>query len=218
MLRYDLRTVHALLLEESFDAFWSYKTVAWAKWFLDRWCTRAMRSRLVPTKRLPETLRAHQSLLLNLLRRQENKNCPPFFTLSELSSSSRAEASLALAVALGAPARGTPAQWSWAGPCLPTDALASNEVHEAIGHDGHRVARLFARRQAGWHADAYGSPIAGLFLDESWRAGQQLYRPLRPGAAGPALRPRSHDDFAKSPGSPHGEPLDDARRREVERR
>jgi transposase len=65
VLRYGLRTVRAYLLKESFDTFWSYKTAAWAEWFLDKWCTRVMRSKLAPMKRFAKTLRKHRTLLLN---------------------------------------------------------------------------------------------------------------------------------------------------------
>lgn len=65
VLHYSLRTVRAFLLKESFDAFWAYKSPTWAGWFLDKWCTRAMRSRLPPMKRFAKTLRAHRPLLLN---------------------------------------------------------------------------------------------------------------------------------------------------------
>jgi transposase len=65
VLRYDLRSVRAFLLKESFEAFWKYSSPTWAGWFLDKWCTRAMRSRLPPMKRFAKTLRAHRPLLLN---------------------------------------------------------------------------------------------------------------------------------------------------------
>jgi len=65
VLRHPLRTVRAFLLKESFDAFWAYKSPTWAGWFMDKWCTRAMRSRLAPMKRFAKTLRNHRPLLLN---------------------------------------------------------------------------------------------------------------------------------------------------------
>jgi transposase len=65
VLRYDLRSVRAFLLKESFQSFWSYTSPAWAGWFLDKWCTRAMRSKLTPIKRFAKTLRTHRPLLLN---------------------------------------------------------------------------------------------------------------------------------------------------------
>ena len=65
VLQYSLRTVRAFLLKESFEAFWHYQSPAWAGWFLDKWCKRAMRSRLPPIKRFARTLRAHRALLLN---------------------------------------------------------------------------------------------------------------------------------------------------------
>jgi hypothetical protein len=60
-----LRTVRAFLLKESFQCFWAYRSVTWAGWFLDKWCTRAMRSQLAPMKRVAKTLRTHRALLLN---------------------------------------------------------------------------------------------------------------------------------------------------------
>ena len=68
VLRYDLRSVRAYLLKEAFDSFWTYQTPQWAEWFLDKWCTRAMRSRLEPIKKFAKTLRAHKPLLLNWFR------------------------------------------------------------------------------------------------------------------------------------------------------
>lgn len=65
ILQYDLRTVRAYLLKESFDAFWTYTSPYWAGWYLDKWCTRAMRSRLPPIKKFVGTLRKHRELLLN---------------------------------------------------------------------------------------------------------------------------------------------------------
>lgn len=68
VLQYDLRSVRAYLLKQSFDHFWTYKSPAWAGWFLDKWCTRAMRSRLGPMKKFVGTLRSHRELLLNWFR------------------------------------------------------------------------------------------------------------------------------------------------------
>jgi len=68
VLRYDLRSVRAYLLKEAFDGVWTYRTPCWAEWFLDRWCKRAMRSRLQPLKKFAKTLRAHKPLLLNWFR------------------------------------------------------------------------------------------------------------------------------------------------------
>jgi transposase len=65
VLRYDLRSVRAYLLKVSLDAFWQYTSSAWAGWFLDTWCTRALRSRLEPMKKIARTLRGHRDLILN---------------------------------------------------------------------------------------------------------------------------------------------------------
>lgn len=68
LLRYNLRTVRAYLLKEDFQFFWDYVSPAWAGKFLDRWCTRSMRSRLEPMKRVARMLRNHRALLLNWFR------------------------------------------------------------------------------------------------------------------------------------------------------
>lgn len=65
LLQYNLRTVRAYLLKESFDAFWHYDHPRWARWFLRKWCARAMRSRLDPIKKFVRTLRRHEDLLMN---------------------------------------------------------------------------------------------------------------------------------------------------------
>ena len=68
VLQYDLKTVRAYLLKESFDAFWKYESPRWAHWFLKKWCTRAMRSKLEPMKKFVRTLRAHEDLLMNYFK------------------------------------------------------------------------------------------------------------------------------------------------------
>jgi transposase len=68
VLRYDLRTVRGYLHKEAFDGLWKYSSAHWAGWFLDRWCTRVMRSRLTPLKRVALTLRRHRPLILNWFR------------------------------------------------------------------------------------------------------------------------------------------------------
>ncbi len=68
LLHYNLRSVRAYLLKEDFQFFWNYKSPYWAGEFLDRWCTRTLRSRLDPMKNVARTLRAHRALLLNWFR------------------------------------------------------------------------------------------------------------------------------------------------------
>jgi transposase len=65
VLTYDLKSVRAYLLKESFQLFWDYKSPYWAEWYLNKWCTRAMRSRLDPFKKFVGTIRRHQPLILN---------------------------------------------------------------------------------------------------------------------------------------------------------
>ena len=68
LLRYNLRSVRAYLLREDFQRFWEYVGPSWAAKFLDHWCTRTMRSKIEPMKRLARTLRNHRELILNWFR------------------------------------------------------------------------------------------------------------------------------------------------------
>ncbi len=68
VLKYDLRSVRAYLLKESLQAFWRYTTAGAAGWFLDKWCTRALRSRLEPIKKVARSPRGHRELILNWFR------------------------------------------------------------------------------------------------------------------------------------------------------
>ena len=68
LLAYDLRSVRAWMLKEAFDGFWQYDSPRWAKWYLKKWCTRAMRSRLEPMKKFVRTLRNHEDLLMNYFK------------------------------------------------------------------------------------------------------------------------------------------------------
>ena len=51
--------------------FWPgevYVSPTWAGKFLDRWCTRTMRSKIEPMKKVAKTLRKHKPLILNWFR------------------------------------------------------------------------------------------------------------------------------------------------------
>src|SRR3990172_9584355 len=68
LLQYNLKSVRAHLLREDFQRFWEYVSPGWAEKFLDQWCTRTMRSKLEPMKRIARTLRNHRELILNWFR------------------------------------------------------------------------------------------------------------------------------------------------------
>jgi transposase len=68
LLRYNLKAVRCYLLKEDFQFFWEYRRPYWAGEFLDRWCKRAMRSRIEPMKKVARMLRSHRELLLNWFR------------------------------------------------------------------------------------------------------------------------------------------------------
>jgi transposase len=65
LVQYNLKSVRAYLLKEDFQGFWTYVSPYWAGEFLDRWCTRAMRSRIEPMKKVARMLRQHRPLILN---------------------------------------------------------------------------------------------------------------------------------------------------------
>jgi transposase len=65
LLACNLRTLRAYLLKEEFHLFWEYVSPAWAEKFLDQWCTKAMRSRIEPIKKIVRMIRSHKPLILN---------------------------------------------------------------------------------------------------------------------------------------------------------
>ena len=68
LLHYNLRAVRSYLLREEFQYFWTYVSPTWAGRFLDRWCTKVLRSRIEPMQKVARMLRAHRPLLLNWFR------------------------------------------------------------------------------------------------------------------------------------------------------
>ena len=46
LLQYNLKSIRSYLLKEEFQLFWSYTSPYWAGWFLDKWCTKTMRSQI----------------------------------------------------------------------------------------------------------------------------------------------------------------------------
>jgi transposase len=68
LLKYNLSSVRAYLLKEDFQRFWTYQSPYWAGKFLDAWCTRTMRSRIEPMKKVARMLRNHRELLMNWFR------------------------------------------------------------------------------------------------------------------------------------------------------
>ena len=68
LLRYNLKAVRSYLLKEDFQFFWEYISPFWAGEFLDRWCRRAVRSRIEPMKKVARKLLSHRELLLNWFR------------------------------------------------------------------------------------------------------------------------------------------------------
>lgn len=72
LLSMNLRSARAYLLKEDFQHFWNYKTKGWAVKFMKQWCTRAMRSKLDPMKKVARMLRTHEKLILNWFEAKEH--------------------------------------------------------------------------------------------------------------------------------------------------
>ena len=68
LLQYNLKSIRSYLLKEEFQLFWSYTSPYWAGQFLDKWCTKTMRSKIEPMKKVARRLRKHRPLLLNWFR------------------------------------------------------------------------------------------------------------------------------------------------------
>jgi len=68
LLQYNLKSVRSYLLREDFQRFWEYASPHWAGKFLDEWCTRTLRSRIEPMKKVVYSLREHRDLILNWFR------------------------------------------------------------------------------------------------------------------------------------------------------
>jgi transposase len=68
LLRSKMATGRAWMLKETFQDFWRYRGLNWAAAFLQIWCTRALRSRIEPMKKVARMLRTHEELLLNWFR------------------------------------------------------------------------------------------------------------------------------------------------------
>ena len=68
LLQYNLQSVRSCLMREDFQRFWEYCYPLCAAKFLDEWCTRTMRSKIGPMKKVAKTLRHHRELILNWFR------------------------------------------------------------------------------------------------------------------------------------------------------
>lgn len=68
LLQYNLQSVRSRLSREDFQRFWEYTSPVWAGKFLDQWCTRTMRSKIEPMKKIARSLRDHRELILNWFR------------------------------------------------------------------------------------------------------------------------------------------------------
>jgi len=68
LVLYNLRSIRGYLLKEEFQLIWSYISRYWAGQFLDKWCTKTMRSKIEPMKKVARRLRKHRPLLLNWFR------------------------------------------------------------------------------------------------------------------------------------------------------
>ncbi len=75
LLTVPLKTVKVYLLREAFQPLWELDNEEAARYFLHKWCYRAMRSKIPKIKKFVGTLRRHEPLILNWFRaRKEFSN------------------------------------------------------------------------------------------------------------------------------------------------
>ena len=75
VLRYDLKTVRGYLIKEAFQCFWKYASPYWAGKYLDKWITRALKSRIGPIMKVANKIRRHRDLILNWFRAKKEFSC-----------------------------------------------------------------------------------------------------------------------------------------------
>jgi transposase len=63
-----LASIRAYWMVASFEHFWGYLSPTWAGKFLDAWCSKVRRSRLVHLKKVAASLTEHREVLLNYFR------------------------------------------------------------------------------------------------------------------------------------------------------
>jgi len=64
LLQYNLKSIRSYLLKVDFQQLWQYTSPAWAGKFIDRWSTRAMRSKIDPMKKAAKRIHKHRKLIL----------------------------------------------------------------------------------------------------------------------------------------------------------
>jgi len=75
----NLKTSRAWRIKETFTHFWTYHYTGAAKRFFDAWASNAIRSRLLPVKKVVLMLRRHLSGLLNYSRHRISNACAEGF-------------------------------------------------------------------------------------------------------------------------------------------
>jgi transposase len=68
LLQYNLKTVRAYLLKEEFQLLWGYVSPPWAGKFLDRWCTKVLRSRIDRFKPIARAVWKNRELIVSWFR------------------------------------------------------------------------------------------------------------------------------------------------------
>lgn len=71
LLKYNLKSVKCMLLRESFQKFWTYRSSYWAKRFFDQWQERVNRSNLEEMKKVAKMLKRHEELIFNWFKTKE---------------------------------------------------------------------------------------------------------------------------------------------------
>jgi transposase len=71
LFKINLKSIRAYLLKEDFNLFWRYESAVWAGKFLDQWCSKVMRSKIAPMKKIAKSIRKHRQLILNWFKAEK---------------------------------------------------------------------------------------------------------------------------------------------------
>ena len=115
LVQYNLRSIRSYLLKEDFQFLWKYVSPYWAGRFLDRWCTRVMRSRMaerpIQADELPIPVEIRFSLLGRTIPRPLVHSSHALTNRAdEKSSSFDAQASCSFSIG-SAPGEPSPLPW-----------------------------------------------------------------------------------------------------------
>jgi len=71
LLKYNLKSIKCMLLRDSFQKFWQYRSPYWAEVFFKQWMLKVKNSNLDEMKKVASTLERHYELIFNYFKTEE---------------------------------------------------------------------------------------------------------------------------------------------------